>query len=225
MDDTTNLSRVHRDNPTIGLTFREETGCGAAFFSIKFNWHDKVRLIEVFCGSSSKGGCASSTKMTGRLVSLHLQRGTPIEEIIDQLESEVCPTARYRAGKDEAFKKTGNSSCSRALASAMKKTLQAQKFFEQHQGELKAIFSATEDLREKSIEAREVRIHQVEEQKYKEESIVEKAERLGVIPHRVVGDEGRGEDFWVSQGLCPDCRAKLRHESGCVSCTCGFSRC
>jgi len=275
MGDGLTDARVHRDNPTIGLTFKEQTGCGSSFFSIKFNWHDKVKLVEVFCGSSSKGGCSSNTKMTGRLVSLALQNNVPIEEILDQLESEICPTARYRAGRDEGFKKTGNSSCSKALASAIRKTLQAQKFFEDHQDELRAIFSSVDDLRGKTVELAKDRI-----EKSRLSEIFEKSEPFDVLPEDLlvdlpadmsvvkdnvagvksfeisdisvgspllepirlsqakerakfftagvpyVGDEGKGEDYWIQRGLCPECRAALGHEEGCVICRrCSFSKC
>jgi hypothetical protein len=247
-----------------------------------------VKLIEVFCGSSSKGGCSSNTKMMGRLVSLALQTGVPTDEIIDQLESEICPTARYRAGRDEQFKRTGNSSCSKALASAIKKTLQAQKFFEDHQEELKRIFSAVTDLREKSVELGKERrdkapcdkqsdweygcvncgvlecqydkkkssvpighldleaegfkhiipdIPSKSEEKLSFQEIPLQEKRQEIIVTRkpisqghglvnIIGDEGLGEEYWIQKGKCPDCRAKIEHEGGCVSCrVCGFTKC
>lgn len=235
--------RILRDNPTVGLTFREETGCGSAFFSIKFNWKDNVKLIEVFCGSSSKGGCSSNTKMVGRLVSTALQFGVPLEAIVDQLDSEVCPTARYRAGQDPEFKKTGNHSCSKALASAIKKTMDAQKFFEEHNQELQAIFSGKIEALKQSIqEIAKEKLHADEEPDFvvqvRPDSIVEKAIKAGILPEKPceceekkkrrsqTGNYKEIENALIAKGLCPDCKTKLQFEEGCVICkNCGFSKC
>lgn len=233
--------RIVRDNPTFGATFREETGCGSAFFSIKFNWKNSVKLIEVFCGSSSKGGCSSNTKMVGRLVSTALQFGVPIEAIVDQLDSEVCPTARYRAGQDPEFKKTGNHSCSKALASAIRKTLNMQKFFEDHNDGLKEIF-------EGKIETLKLNVQEIAKEKLKEMdeeeqpdieikpgSTVEKAIKLGILPKpctpceekkRKTGNSKEIDNARINGGICPDCKNKLQFQEGCVVCkACGFSKC
>jgi hypothetical protein len=134
--------RSKRTNPTIGFTFKEETGCGASYFNIMFNI-DNFEISEVFCTSSAKGGCLSNTRVIGRIVSSGLQCGMSPEILIHQLSSEICPSARYRAGQDIEFRKTGNFSCGKALASAMSKALKLRKFLVDHKGHIGQIIKDT----------------------------------------------------------------------------------
>ncbi|MGB9661819.1 MAG: LAGLIDADG family homing endonuclease [Moorellaceae bacterium] len=33
------------------------------------------------------------------------------------------------------------------------------------------------------------------------------------------------EEEWIKKGLCPECGSPLRYQEGCVTCSCGFSKC
>ncbi|GFN23719.1 vitamin B12-dependent ribonucleotide reductase [Thermanaeromonas sp. C210] len=38
-------------------------------------------------------------------------------------------------------------------------------------------------------------------------------------------NERPSEDELIRQGICPECGSRLRHQEGCVTCSCGFSKC
>src|SRR5690606_9856299 len=76
-------------------------------------------INEVFISNGSNGGCPN-IEGEARLISLALRNGVSMEEVLDQLESVVCPKA-------VASKKTNAKSCSDAVAKTIRKYINLKK--------------------------------------------------------------------------------------------------
>ncbi len=69
-----------------------ETGCGSIHIHISYDSETK-KPLEMFVGMGKSGGCAYAwAHALGRLISIQLRSGMPVEEIISQLKSIQCPS-------------------------------------------------------------------------------------------------------------------------------------
>lgn len=79
-----------------GKTIQINVGCGKMYVTL--NEHEG-KLYEVFVVLGRSGACMmSQTETIGRLISIALQKGSAVEEIIDQLKGIRCVSPSYSEG-------------------------------------------------------------------------------------------------------------------------------
>ena len=101
----------------IGLKRTIKSGCGTLHVNAYFD-EDTGDLREVFLSKGSKGGCLAFTNAVSRLISLLARKGSPIEEIADQLNSVVvCPS--YASARAAGKEVSPGSSCASSIAKAL----------------------------------------------------------------------------------------------------------
>lgn len=96
-----------------GARYKVKTGCGTMWVSV-FN-DEEGNIVETFIGTG-KGGCERNLEALSRQISLSLRRGTPMEEVIEQLNDVRACTSF----KDRGNREYGNS-CSSAIGKAIQK--------------------------------------------------------------------------------------------------------
>jgi ribonucleoside-diphosphate reductase alpha chain len=104
-----------KDRPDVipGVTIRQKTGCGSLFVTVNNDHNGKP--FEVFCIMGKSGGCAMSmAEAIGRLTSLALRSGIPVEKVIDQLSGVMCHRP-VGLGREKIL------SCADAIAKALRK--------------------------------------------------------------------------------------------------------
>lgn len=101
-----------------GVRYRVRTACGKMWVHVYNDENGNIR--EVFIGNGSKGGCVCNINALSRQISLHLRRNTPLEEIIDQLNSSgVC--SAYTIARTKGEDLSDGYSCPSAIANILKK--------------------------------------------------------------------------------------------------------
>ena len=105
------------DDSVIGVKRKLKTGCGSLHCTFYF-CPETGELREVFLDKGSSGGCLSLLNAVSRLSSLAARKGSPVEEIADQLQSVlVCPSYSISKYRDKTTSK--GSSCASAVALAL----------------------------------------------------------------------------------------------------------
>ena len=105
------------DDNVKGVKRKLTTGCGNLHCTFYF-CPDSGELREVFLDKGAKGGCLSLLNTVSRLISLCARKGSPVEEIVDQLKSvHVCPS--YRVATVTNKHTSPGSSCASAVANAL----------------------------------------------------------------------------------------------------------
>ena len=105
------------DDSVIGVKRKLKTGCGSLHCTFYF-CPETGELREVFLDKGSSGGCLSLLNAVSRLSSLAARKGSPVEEIADQLQSVlVCPSYSVAKYRDKTTSK--GSSCASAVALAL----------------------------------------------------------------------------------------------------------
>lgn len=84
-----------------GFTTKARTGCGNMFVTVN---HIDGEVKEVFLKAGGSGGCTAFTEALGRVISVGLKYGTPLEQIIDQVTSVRCDNFRHQTGRDTTLK-------------------------------------------------------------------------------------------------------------------------
>uniref|UniRef100_A0A7C2S801 ribonucleoside-diphosphate reductase n=1 Tax=Archaeoglobus fulgidus TaxID=2234 RepID=A0A7C2S801_ARCFL len=83
------MRKIPRPRAVEGLTYQVLCGCGKIYVTV--NFLDK-KPFEVFIRMGHSGGCNyAQTEAIGRLISLALRCGVPLEEITKQLKNIRCP--------------------------------------------------------------------------------------------------------------------------------------
>ncbi|MBN1794293.1 MAG: vitamin B12-dependent ribonucleotide reductase [Candidatus Omnitrophica bacterium] len=101
-----------------GTTTKIGTGCGSLYVTI--NEDEQRNPFEMFSQMGKAGGCAASQlEAIGRLVSLALRSGIPLEAIMEQLRGIRCPEPTWLRGL-RIF------SCADAIARVIEKRLNAE---------------------------------------------------------------------------------------------------
>lgn len=109
------IERTKRDKITTGTTERITTGCGKLYITINHNSNNGI--IEVFAALGKSGGCAMvQNEAITRLISIGLQYGVPISEIIRQLTGLRCSSPAIDEGVDIP-------SCPHAIALALSRAV------------------------------------------------------------------------------------------------------
>ena len=109
------MEKRERPDSLKGTTIKIQTGCGSMFVVVNVDEGDKI--FEVFCVLGKEGGCSSAQcEAIGRLISLYLRSGGPVERIIRQLSGIHCHQ-----------EVDGVTSCSDAIAKVLQQVIKNEK--------------------------------------------------------------------------------------------------
>lgn len=92
-----------------GRTYVYHTACVRKFY-VTVNTTDDGDIFEVFVGADT--GCQANINTITRLTSYALRLGGKVEDIIDELNSAVCPACSH-------LKRTGDTECNKSCASCI----------------------------------------------------------------------------------------------------------
>lgn len=107
------MDKKYREDILSGKTVKLHTGCGGIYIVVNFS---NRRPYEVLISAGKAGGCAASQAETlGRLISLNLQAGVVIADIVKQLKNIRCSSPYYMKDENKIF------SCADAVAKALQK--------------------------------------------------------------------------------------------------------
>ena len=184
-----------------GTTDVMEVGCGKLYVTIN---KDDIGLCEVITSTGRGGGCPSQSEAVSRLVSLALRCGVSVDAITHQLKGIRCHSAlrrnNFRSGPDKTL----------PCPSAIAKVLTDSQATTREKGRRD---NANRPIRPRAAQS-----------SGKEDSTKKPPKSEQPDPQQRLSMQQERE--LLAQGLCPDCREELEHESGCVVCrSCGFSRC
>jgi ribonucleoside-diphosphate reductase alpha chain len=105
------VRKIPRPRVVEGYTFKIACGCGNLYITVN---HLDRKPFEIFVRLGQNGGCSfAQNEAIGRLVSLALRCGIPVEEIIRQLENIRC-------SKPLMSKEGTVTSCADAIAKTLK---------------------------------------------------------------------------------------------------------
>jgi ribonucleoside-diphosphate reductase alpha chain len=191
-----------RPNKLRGTTIRKETPLGVAFISI--NEDEKGQAFEVFINLGKAGGPAmADAEAMGRLISLALRSGIPLDSVIRQLRG-ISSDRAVGLGPNKVM------SVPDAIGIALDEWWR-----DKVQGVQQEVFNTSEFRAPGAPSA--------------DEPPAPKAVPVMVRPMGNQGEQGMGtahdsgESF---MGTCPDCSSQLEYAEGCVKChVCGFSEC
>jgi ribonucleoside-diphosphate reductase alpha chain len=183
-----------------GTTIRKETPLGTAFINI--NEDDRGQPFEVFINLGKAGGSAmADAEAMGRLISLALRSGIPIDSLIRQLRG-ISSDRAVGLGPNKVL------SVPDAIGIALDEWWR-----DKVQGVQQEVFN-TSEFRAPGAPAMD------EPPRAKEPVLVS---RTAESREPRAESHDSGESF---MGTCPDCSSQLEYAEGCVKChVCGFSEC
>jgi ribonucleoside-diphosphate reductase alpha chain len=190
-----------RDHKLRGTTYKKETPLGVAF--ITMNEDDKGQPFEVFVTLGKAGGSAmADAEAMGRLISLALRSGIPLQSIIKQLRG-ISSDRAVGLGPNKVL------SVPDAIGIALDEWWR-----DKVQGVQQDAFT-TSEFRAPGAPAVD------EPPGVKVPANVRPVGGKG--EQMETGRYDNGESF---MGTCPDCGSQLEYAEGCVKChVCGFSEC
>ena len=182
-----------------GTTYRKETPLGVAFISI--NEDEKGQPFEVFITLGKAGGSAmADAEAMGRMISLALRSGIPLQSVIKQLRG-ISSDRAVGLGPNKVL------SVPDAIGIALDDWWR-----DKVQGVPQDLFT-TNELRAPGAPG-------MDEPPKAKEPVVVRSQQGDV---EMTGRYDNGESF---MGTCPDCGSQLEYAEGCVKChVCGFSEC
>ena len=213
-----------------GETERLKTGCEWLYVTIN---RDEHGIFDVFAKLGKSGGCAAAqSEAIGRLASLALRCGVPVELVIDQLAATRCPAPAFAPGGSIL-------SCPDAIAKALRRNMERHGEAQPDGHEAPPLPM----LEMPRLEGADHNPHEVStvggaappEATAADPQTFEPKRTVGVVP-RLIGDvvktaapKKRKPKSVAESGLrpeCPDCGTMLVYQEGCLRCpTCGRSRC
>jgi ribonucleoside-diphosphate reductase alpha chain len=182
-----------------GTTYRKETPLGVAFISI--NEDEKGQPFEVFITLGKAGGSAmADAEAMGRMISLALRSGIPLQSVIKQLRG-ISSDRAVGLGPNKVL------SVPDAIGIALDDWWR-----DKVQGVPQDLFT-TSELRAPGAPS-------LDEPPRAAEPVMIRSQQGDV---EMSGRYDNGESF---MGTCPDCGSQLEYAEGCVKChVCGFSEC
>jgi ribonucleoside-diphosphate reductase alpha chain len=182
-----------------GTTYRKETPLGVAFISI--NEDEKGQPFEVFITLGKAGGSAmADAEAMGRLISLALRSGIPLDSVVRQLRG-ISSDRAVGLGPNKVM--SVPDAIGIALYDWWRDRVQGVQQDAFTTSEFRAPGAPSMDEPPKAAEPVVVRSQQGELE--------------------MSGRYDNGESF---MGTCPDCGSQLEYAEGCVKChVCGFSEC
>ena len=94
-----NTLPIKRRQVEEGVTILHETGCTE--LNITINKGEENKIIETFIRPAKEGGCRASLEAVGRLISLALRYGIPLQEVIKQLRGIRCKACTAKSFDNE----------------------------------------------------------------------------------------------------------------------------
>jgi ribonucleoside-diphosphate reductase alpha chain len=185
-----------RPRPKRTVGITEQVKTGCGKMYITINF-DQQGIIETFVTTGSTGGCSGFTEGVSRLVSLALRANVAPEAIIDQLTSVTCPNYLRRKATDKTIV---GKSCPDIIGRLLQRELNLRK-------------NITDNTEEEHL--------------ILEEALKENMRTCNEEKNDYEGEiyASYGESKLLKMGICPECYSPLRSIEGCLSCTCGYSRC
>jgi ribonucleoside-diphosphate reductase alpha chain len=185
-----------RPDVVTGITQKIQTGFGAVYVTIN---EDEQGPFEVFAFLGKSGGyTASFTEALGRMCSLALRSGVPVEEVIKQLDGIRSPKIAFDHGETVVSVPDG-------LAKALRRHMKGE-LHKSIQSRLDSVGStrALQQTLDKPT-------------KVMDEEEVETMDADAASQKLV--DRGDNPE-------CPDCSNMLTLQEGCIKCLgCGYSEC
>lgn len=185
-------------NNVVGKKRKLITGCGS-LHCVAFFDRTTGRLMEIYLGKGSTGGCNNYMNGLARMISLSARSGSDITDIVDQLDSTgVCPSYAVRSAKYHDTSK--GSCCPMAIGNVL------VEMYNEMQDEITAgVYDGEETISHELTNSQNNDII-----KYTETSKINK-------------DESEASH---TTHECPECGEPLIHEGGCDICKmCGYSKC
>jgi ribonucleoside-diphosphate reductase alpha chain len=201
-ENTQRRQKRARNDKLRGTTYKKETPLGVMFVTI--NEDDKGQPFEVFVTLGKAGGSAmADAEAMGRLISLALRSGIPLQSIHKQLRG-ISSDRAVGLGPNKVL------SVPDAIGIALDDWWR-----ERVQGVQQDAFTTSEFRAPGAPSADEPPVVTV--------SASLPAEKSGAQLEAEMGRYDNGETF---MGTCPDCGSQLEYAEGCVKChVCGFSEC
>ena len=201
-ENTQRRQKRSRPDKLKGTTYRKETPLGVSFINI--NEDDKGQPFEVFVTLGKAGGSAmADAEAMGRLISLALRSGIPLQSIIKQLRG-ISSDRAVGLGPNKVL------SVPDAIGIALDDWWR-----DKVQGVQQDAFT-TSEFRAPGAPA-------MDEPPRAQPVMVRPTSGQGGMEPEQVGRYDNGESF---MGTCPDCGSQMEYAEGCVKChVCGFSEC
>jgi ribonucleoside-diphosphate reductase alpha chain len=198
-ENTMRRQKRSRPDKLRGTTYRKETPLGVAFISI--NEDEKGQPFEVFITLGKAGGSAmADAEAMGRMISLALRSGIPLQSVIKQLRG-ISSDRAVGLGPNKVL------SVPDAIGIALDDWWR-----DKVQGVPQDLFT-TNELRAPGAPS-------MDEPPKAAEPVIVRSQQGDV---ELSGRYDNGESF---MGTCPDCGSQLEYAEGCVKChVCGFSEC
>lgn len=205
-DDEVTIKKIkdprNRPTTTTGLTTQVKTDQGSLYVTIN---EDEDGIAEVFLNIGKSGGYASGyCEAIGRLVSVSLRAGLPLEVIVDQLKGIRTSAPTLNKGM---FVYSVPDAVAKVLEGYIKdKEGKISMFKDENKIEVKTT-NEIEKLEEEESKAN-VDSEKEEDDSKEVDSKYSKDNELDMLPE------------------CPDCGGDLMYAEGCMMCQgCGYSKC
>ena len=191
-----------RSDKLKGTTYKKETPLGVMFVTV--NEDEKGQPFEVFVTLGKAGGSAmADAEAMGRLISLALRSGIPLQSIHKQLRG-ISSDRAVGLGPNKVL------SVPDAIGIALDDWWR-----DKVQGVQQDAFT-TAEFRAPGAPA-------ADEPPVARQPVMVRGMGKGGEETEAMGRQDNGESF---MGTCPDCGSQLEYAEGCVKChVCGFSEC
>ena len=187
----------------VGKKRKLVTGCGS-LHCVAFFDRTTGRLMEIYLGKGSTGGCNNYMNGLARMISLSARSGSDIADIVDQLDSTgVCPSYAVRSAKYHDTSK--GSCCPMAIGNVL-----VEMYNEMQEEITNGVYDGEEFYNSELTNVY---------------SNVKIKETLTSNLNNKT-DAPKNQIITSSTHNCPECGEPLIHEGGCDICKmCGYSKC
>ena len=205
-ENTQRRTKRARNDKLKGTTYKKETPLGVMFVTI--NEDDKGQPFEVFVTLGKAGGSAmADAEAMGRLISLALRSGIPLQSIHKQLRG-ISSDRAVGLGPNKVL--SVPDAIGIALDDWWRERVQGVQEEAFNTSEFRAPGAPGADEPPRAMEPVAVRREP-------------RAESREPVQPEMFGRYDSGQSF---MGTCPDCGSQLEYAEGCVKChVCGFSEC
>jgi ribonucleoside-diphosphate reductase alpha chain len=196
------MNKKIRPKTLSGETHKVYIGCGSLYITIN---SDENGPLELFITLGKAGGCpAAQLESTGRLVSMLLQYGAGVEDVVHQLRGIQCPKSFWHEGRLML-------SCSDAIAWAMSK----------ERPKIEEVYQEATPPKDMVVPPSPTEVMNIY-RNIESPKTPRPEERLKESYQNIKSTEKFGGHALT----CPDCGGSMSMAEGCATCMhCGFSEC